>query len=57
MSAALLPAESASTTKLFWGERSTISNVCVPMLPVDPNKDNRFWKLAPLQRFGKRFLH
>mmetsp|Transcript_20471 Transcript_20471/g.30325 ORF Transcript_20471/g.30325 Transcript_20471/m.30325 type:complete len:213 (-) Transcript_20471:206-844(-) len=41
MSSALFPADSASTTKLS-GQASTISRVCVPMLPVEPNSDSLF---------------
>mmetsp|Transcript_34297 Transcript_34297/g.52674 ORF Transcript_34297/g.52674 Transcript_34297/m.52674 type:complete len:222 (-) Transcript_34297:249-914(-) len=48
MSLAFVPAERASTTKLS-GHASTISSVCVPMLPVDPNKLKRFWKVDPLR--------
>mmetsp|Transcript_28994 Transcript_28994/g.47873 ORF Transcript_28994/g.47873 Transcript_28994/m.47873 type:complete len:235 (+) Transcript_28994:417-1121(+) len=55
MSSALFPAERASTTKLS-GQASTISNVCVPILPVDPNNDNLFWNSAPSSDLARVFF-
>jgi hypothetical protein len=46
MSSTLVPAESASTTKLS-GQASTISSVWVPIDPVEPKSESRFWKLLP----------
>jgi hypothetical protein len=47
MRRALFPALKASTTK-FCGQASTISSVCVPILPVEPKIEIRFWKVDPL---------
>mmetsp|Transcript_1524 Transcript_1524/g.2069 ORF Transcript_1524/g.2069 Transcript_1524/m.2069 type:complete len:242 (+) Transcript_1524:919-1644(+) len=48
MSSTFVPALKASTSKLS-GQTSTMSNVCVPMLPVDPKIDNRFLKSVPFK--------
>jgi len=48
MSFALFPALRVSTTKLS-GHASTISRVWVPMDPVDPRRERRFWKVDPLR--------
>mmetsp|Transcript_20478 Transcript_20478/g.50900 ORF Transcript_20478/g.50900 Transcript_20478/m.50900 type:complete len:314 (+) Transcript_20478:768-1709(+) len=50
MSFELVPAERASTTKLS-GQASTISRVWVPIDPVDPRRESRFWKVAPSNDF------
>ncbi len=52
MSFELVPAERASTTK-FSGQASTISRVWVPMDPVDPRRESRFWKVAPSKDFSR----
>mmetsp|Transcript_10531 Transcript_10531/g.22199 ORF Transcript_10531/g.22199 Transcript_10531/m.22199 type:complete len:305 (+) Transcript_10531:293-1207(+) len=51
MSFELVPADKASTTKLS-GQASTMSRVCVPMDPVDPRRESRFWKVAPSKDFS-----
>eukprot|EP00978_Attheya_sp_CCMP212_P018481 scaffold50592_cov46-Attheya_sp.AAC.5 len=55
MRAALVPAERASTTKLS-GHASTISSVCVPMLPVDPSKLSRFMNVDPFNDSARVFF-
>ena len=47
----LVPAERASTTKLS-GQASTISRVWVPIDPVDPRRESRFWNWAPSKDFS-----
>ena len=54
INSALLPADNASTTKLS-GQASTISSVCVPMLPVEPRMEMRFWKVEPLRHSARVF--
>mmetsp|Transcript_58805 Transcript_58805/g.143844 ORF Transcript_58805/g.143844 Transcript_58805/m.143844 type:complete len:232 (+) Transcript_58805:1054-1749(+) len=51
MSLEFVPADNASTTKLS-GQTSTMSSVCVPIEPVEPNNDNRFLNSAPSNDFS-----
>ena len=51
---ALFPALNASTIK-FCGHASTMSSVCVPMLPVEPKMDIRFWNVEPLKHSSSVF--
>mmetsp|Transcript_48526 Transcript_48526/g.103269 ORF Transcript_48526/g.103269 Transcript_48526/m.103269 type:complete len:328 (+) Transcript_48526:761-1744(+) len=48
ISCALFPALRASTTK-FSGQASTMSRVCVPMLPVEPRIEILFWNVDPFR--------
>ena len=51
---ALFPALNASTIK-FCGHASTMSSVCVPILPVEPKMDIRFWNVEPLKHSSSVF--